>query len=155
MSGTRTRMALLLAFAITAPAAAHAQIDSGRVPLRTALAEIHTFRAAYADFYNKKDAAGLAALYAPDASSLLSDGTVLSGMAAIKAYTMKMAPTFPHLVITPDTTVVFGSTAIEQGTLTYHPTTGATVVERYLVVLRRGMKDWSLLRTAAVTAAKK
>jgi len=154
MSVIRTRMALLLAFAIAAPAAAHAQIDSGRVPLKTALTELNTFRVAYADFYNKKDAAGLAAMYAPDASSVLSDGTVLSGMDAIKAYTVKMAPMFPHLVITPGTTVVFGNSAIEDGTLTYHPTTGATVVERYLVVLRRGMKDWSLLRTAAVTAAK-
>ena len=154
MSVIRTRMALLLAFAIAAPAAAHAQIDSGRVPLKTALTELNTFRAAYADFYNKKDAAGLAAMYAPDASSLLSDGTVLSGIDAIKAYTVKMAPMFPHLVITAETTVVFGNSAIEQGTLTYHPATGATVVERYLVVLRRGMKDWSLLRTAAVTAAK-
>ena len=129
MSVIRTRMALLLAFAITAPAAAHAQIDSGRVPLRTAMTELHTFRAAYADFYNKKDAAGLATTYAPDAHLLLSDGTVLSGIAAIKAYTTKMAPTFPHLVITPGTTVVFGSTAVEDGTLTYHPATGATVVE--------------------------
>ena len=154
MSSPRTRTALLLAFALVAPATVRAQIDSGRVPLKTALSELSTFRAAYADFYNKKDAAGLATMYAPNAHSLLSDGTVLSGVAAIKEYSTKMASSFPHIVITPGSTVVFGNTAVEDGTLTYHPASGPTLVEHYHVVLRRGMKDWALLHTAAVTAAK-
>lgn len=147
-------MALLLTLAIAAPSAVRAQIEEGRVPLKTAVSELHTFRAAYADAYNTKNVAALAAMYDADATILLAKGTVVVGQEAIKHFFTQEAPKFPHLVITSDTMRVFGNTAIDQGTGTYHPAAGATIVERYLVVLRRGMKDWKILRLAAVTVSK-
>jgi ketosteroid isomerase-like protein len=150
----RLPFALLMALAAAVPAVAHAQIEEGRVPLRTALDELNTLRATYADVYNRKDAAGLAALYDPEAIILFSDGTMASGHAAIKAAFLQQAPKFPHVVIASDSIRVYGNTAVDQGTLTYHPTSGPTRVERYLVVLRRGMMDWKIVRGAAVPLTK-
>lgn len=153
-SPVRPAVALLLTLALAAPSVARAQIEEGRVPLRTAVTELQTFRAEYADDYNKKDVAALTALYAPDAIVIMRDGSVLTGQAAIKKAFMTDAAKMPHVVIVSDSMRVYGNTAMDQGTLTSHPAAGGALVDRYLVVLRRGMQDWKIVRLAVVPVAK-
>jgi ketosteroid isomerase-like protein len=142
--------ALLLASALVSPSALHAQIEEGRVPLRTAVTELNTFRVEFADDYNRKDAAAVTALYDADASVILADGSVLMGRAAIGKRNAVDAAKWPHLVIKYDSMRVYGNNAVDVGTSTYHPASGPTVVERYLIVMRRGMKDWKIVRLALV-----
>lgn len=151
-----SRFLVLAGFAVSAavPTLAHAQIDSGMVPLRTAISELNSLRTQYAEMYNKKDVAGLVATYDPGAIAVMSNGTVLMGSDAIRKSLTTDAPNFPHLVIKSDTMRVFGNTAIDEGTLTMHPSSGGEMVERYLVVLRRNMNGWHLIRTMSVPVAK-
>ncbi|MEO5798373.1 MAG: nuclear transport factor 2 family protein [Gemmatimonadales bacterium] len=142
---------LLASVGFAAPAALHAQIEEGRVPLRTAMTELTTFRTEYADDYNRKDAAAVTAMFDPEASVMMADGTVQMGRVAIGKALAAGAAKWPHLVIKSDSMRVFGNTAVDMGTATYHPASGPTVVERYMVVLRRGMKDWKVMRLAQVT----
>lgn len=143
-----------LALAVGMPSAAHAQIDSGLVPLKTAIAEIYSLRVAYADAYNNKDAAALAAMYTADAIWTDEMGHVVKGGDAIKQRLTADAPTFPHMVITPDTLRVFGNTAVDQGTVTMHPAAGGEMIARYLVVLRRDRNGWKLASAVNVSVAK-
>lgn len=149
-----TSAAFLLTVIVAAPSAAYAQIEEGLVPLQTARTEIDRLRAWYATSFNAKDAAALAALYGAEAVWIQSDGKVVSGQPAIKAMLAKDAATFPHVVITSDSLRVFGNTALDHGTLTFHPTGGGEMVERYLVVLRRSMNGWTLVRAISVPVAK-
>ncbi|MES2306475.1 MAG: nuclear transport factor 2 family protein [Gemmatimonadota bacterium] len=148
----RLSVSLLTALAIATPAVLQAQIEEGRVPLRTAMTELATFRTEYADDYNRKDAAAVTALFDPEASVMMADGTVQMGRVAIGKALATGAAKWPHLVIKSDSMRVFGNTAVDMGTATYHPASGPTVVERYLIVLRRGMKDWKIMRLALVTS---
>ncbi len=149
-----TSAAFLLTVIVAAPSAAYAQIEEGLVPLQTAVSELDRLRAWYATSFNAKDAGALAAMYSADAVLIQSNGTVLSGRDAIKSAFVTAAPAFPHLVITSDSVRVYGNTALDHGTLAFHPTAGGEMVERYLVVLRRGMNGWTLLRAISVPVAK-
>ena len=142
--------ALLLTFAFAVPSVVSAQIEEPRIPLQTALSELNLFRSEYADYYNKKDAAALAAMYAPDAIVINADGSVWVGWDAIKNGMMQQAPTYPHLIITTDSMAVYGHTAVDEGTSTMHPAAGGELKAHYLVVLRRGMTDWKIIRLALV-----
>lgn len=153
-SPVRPSVAILLTLALAAPSIARAQIEEGRVPLRTAVTELQTFRAEYADDYNKKDVAALTALFAPDAIVILRDGSVFTGQAAIRKAFLTDPAKMPHVVIVSDSMRVYGNTAMDQGTLTSHPPAGGALVDRYLVVLRRGMQDWKIVRLAVVPVAK-
>ena len=143
--------ALLSTLAFAVPSIARAQIPEDAIPLQTLTSEMNRFRVEYADHYNNKDVAALVAMYAPDAIVTLEDGTTHVGREAIKAALTKMAPTFPHLVITSDTLLSFGHTAIDVGTTTMHPQGGGELTSRYLVVLRRPMRDWQILRVSLVS----
>lgn len=147
---SRPAIAFVLALAVAAPFPALAQIEPDRVPLQTALTELHRLREEYAQAYNKKDAGALAAMYTDDAVMVTSTGAVFVGNAAIRTAFSAAAPTFPHLVITSDTLRVFGNTAVDQGTLIQHPTKGGEMKHRYLAVLRRGMQEWKLVRVMSV-----
>jgi uncharacterized protein (TIGR02246 family) len=125
-------------------------IERPRVPLRTALSEIKTFRASYADAYNKKDSTAVASMYAPDAIVIQGDGNVLFGKDAIQKTIATNAPTWPQLSIESDTVRVFGNTAFDVGTTHAKRSTGAEEVSHYLVVLRRGLKDWTIKSLAVV-----
>lgn len=149
-----TSAAFLLTLVVAAPSAAYAQIEEGLVPLQTARSEIERLRAGYATSFNAKDAAAVAAMYGAEAVWIKSDGKVVSGQSAIKTMLAQDAATFPHLVITSDSVRVFGNTAIDHGTLAFHPTGGGEVLEKYLVVLRRGMNGWTLVRAISVPVAK-
>lgn len=144
----RTTLALLLALVGLAPTAARAQIEENRVPLQTKLTELYRFREEYAAAFNKKDHAAITAMYDASAIVITRDGAVAVGKGAVANAMAAAAPTWAHVVLTSDSMSVYGNTAVDQGTARYHPAGGAEVVERYLVVLRRGMQEWKIVHVA-------
>ena len=118
--------------------------------MQTALTELARFRERYAEMYNTKDVAELALMYGDHAIVIAKDGSMTVGKPAITALLKMLAPSFTHVVITSDSMTVYGNTAVDHGTAKYHPTGKPEVVERYLVVLRRGMKEWKLVSLASV-----
>jgi ketosteroid isomerase-like protein len=144
-------LSLAVAFAFIATASAYAQgIETPRVPLRTAIKELNTLRAEYADLYNKKDVAALVAMYSGDAVVVRADGSTLVGQQAIGKALAQDAPTWKPMVIASDTMRVFGNTAWDIGTLTTRTPTGDPSVSHYLVVLRRGIQTWKVSSLALV-----
>lgn len=142
---------LLLALGLSAPSAAAAQgIEEPRIPLRTALAELNTLRTEFVDAFNRKDGAALADMYATDVLYVDRDGSVVMGDSAARAAIMEAAPNWPHAVLNSENVQVYGNTAIDVGTWTEHPAGGGERVVRYMVVLRRGMNGWKIVRRAAV-----
>lgn len=162
MIARRTWSSLPLAALLVciATAGANAQgIESPRVPVRTAIKELNTLRAEYADLYNKKDVAAITAMYLADAVMVQPDGTTLLGRAAIGKALTDQAPTWQQVSIKSDTMRVFGNTAWDVGTLTSRSPEGDASVSHYLVVLRRGVQVWQVSSLAVVaepqvTAAK-
>jgi len=146
----RATAGLLLLLAAALPSVARAQIPDSTVPLKTVISETNTFRTEYAEYYNNKDVAHLVDMYDADAILIAGDGTTLMGQAAIREYFTKGAPNFPHMVLTSDSLVAFGSTAVIVGTLTAHPQAGGEEVSRYLTVLRRNYRQWKIVRVAVV-----
>lgn len=149
--------ALLLMLASAAPSALRAQIPDSVIPLQTVISEMNRFRAEYADHFNRKDVAGLMTMYAADAIFTAEDGTRYTGQEAIKGYFTQMAATMPHIVVTTESLLSFGGTAIDMGTITMHPPGGGEVKSRYLAVLRRelgGAGNWDLVRVARTAVTK-
>jgi uncharacterized protein (TIGR02246 family) len=131
-------------------------VEAPRLPLRTALDELGTLRAEYAEAWNRKDGAAVAAMYAPDAIAIRTDGAVLRGSTEISSW-FKDSSGWPHMVLESDSVKVFGNTAVDVGTVRMHPEGGAEMVAHYLVVLRRNMQNWKIVSAATVpvTAAAK
>jgi uncharacterized protein (TIGR02246 family) len=146
----RAWLPLMVSLALFPNLATGQGIERPRVPLRTALTEIRTFRAAYADAYNQKDSVTVANMYAPDAIVIQSDGNVLFGKDEIRKAIATDAPGWPQLSITSDTVRVFGNTAFDVGTTRSQRSSGGEEVSHYLVVLRRGLKDWVIKSLAVV-----
>jgi len=149
--------ALFVTLAFSMPSTASAQIPDSVIPLQTVISETNRFRAEYADHFNKKDVAGLMTLYAADAIFTAEDGTQYSGKAAISAYFTKMVSTMPHIVVTSESLLSYGGTAIDMGTITMHPPAGGEMKSRYLAVLRRelgGGGNWDLIRVARTPVTK-
>ena len=136
---------------VTGAAPAHAQgIESPRVPVRTAIKEINTLRAEYADLYNKKDAKALTAMYLPDAVLIRGDGSTLSGQDAIGKDLADQAPSWKH-----DSHQLRYDAGLRQYGLGHgqaeHPgPNGEASVSHYLVVLRRGVEKWQISSVAVV-----
>lgn len=148
----RSWLTLACSLALLIPAVAIAQgIEQPRVPLRTALDEIRTLREAYAKAFNDKNAATVAGMYAPDAVVIRADGVVLTGNEAIRKDLE--AGQWPAMSITSDNVRVYGNTALDVGTVSMTPAGGKENVSHYLVVLRRGIKDWKVSRVAVVPEA--
>lgn len=147
-SRTRSFLPLVLALALAAPTVARAQIEEPRIPLQTKLSELNRFRTEYAENYNKKDAAAVAAMYAPDAILIDLAGAAFMGIDKIREMFTSGAASSPHLVITSDSMAVYGNTAVDMGTVKAHPAAGGEQVSRYLVVLRRDVNGWKLVRVA-------
>lgn len=141
-----------LAFVATSLAAAQG-VDAPRVPLRTAIKEINTLRAEYADLYNKKDAAALTAMYLPEAVMIRDDGSTLLGQAAIGKVLADEAASWQQITLSSDTMRVFGNTAWDVGSLSQGSGSEASV-SRYLVVLRRGLQAWKVSSVAIVPATR-
>ena len=157
----RARISLLaasLALIATSPASAQG-IETPRVPVRTAIKEINTLRAEYADLYNHKNAAAITAMYLPDAVMIRADGSTLLGRTAIGKALGEDAVSWESITISSDTMRVFGNTAWDVGTLNSQTSGGDATVNHYLVVLRRGVQTWQISSLAVVpeshaTAAK-
>jgi ketosteroid isomerase-like protein len=141
-------LAMALALLATSPAAAQG-IEAPRVPVRTAIKEINTLRAEYAELYNQKDAAALTAMYLPDAVVIRGDGSTLLGQAAIGKAFAEEAAKWGRLTISSDTMRVFGNTAWDVGSMSIQGSEGETA-SRYLVVLRRGIQTWQVSSVAVV-----
>lgn len=152
-----TAGAALLTLALVVPTTASAQIPDSVIPLQTVVSETNRFRAEYATHFNNKDVAGLMTMYAADAIFTAEDGTRYTGREAIKEYFAKMAATMPHIVVTSESLLSFGGTAIDMGTITMHPPGGGEHKSRYLAVLRRelgGAGNWDLVRVARTAVTK-
>jgi ketosteroid isomerase-like protein len=141
-----------LAFVATSLAAAQG-IEAPRVPLRTAIKEINTLRAQYADLYNQKDAGALTAMYLPDAVLVRGDGSTVVGQAAIGKALAEEAPSWKQIALVSDTMRVFGNTAWDVGSMSTQGSGADASASRYLVVLRRGMQEWKISSVAVVPEA--
>ena len=148
LSLSGSRLSLLAALTVALPALASAQgIETPRIPLRTALNEISAFRAEYEEAYNKHDMAALTAMYAPDAVVIAPTGERFIGRAAIRKM-LEADSAAGTTRFESDTTRVVGHTAWEVGTMSSDKGSA-----QYLVVLRRGLKDWQLASVAVVPEA--
>jgi uncharacterized protein (TIGR02246 family) len=128
-------------------------IEKPRVAVRTALDELRALRAEYSEAFNKKDTATLVDMYAPDATVIRGDGTMLSGKEAIQK-SIEAGP-WQKMSIESDTVRVFGNTAVDVGTVRRSRSEGGEDVSHYLVVLRRGVKVWKINSLAAVPEGSK
>lgn len=147
---SRSGVLLLVALTMGVPSLARAQgIEEPRIPLRTALNEINSLRAAYEEAYNRKDAATLTAMYEPDAVMIRPDGLLL-GRAAIGKALADESATWTQTTFASDSMRVFGHTAWDAGTLSSSDADGGPLVTHFLVVLRRGLKDWRISSLAVV-----
>jgi ketosteroid isomerase-like protein len=150
----RRWLPVLLAIALATPVVARAQIEEPRIPLRTAINEINTFRSAYQDAYNKQDVDALVAMYAPDAVVVAGDGSIAKGPDEIRASLKKEMGMLSQITIMSDSMAVYGHTAWDVGTLK-GTTKDGEQVSHYLAVLRRGLTDWQLSSVAVVPVVKK
>lgn len=141
------KLATVLFALALAPAVASAQIEEPRIPLQTKLTELNRFRTEYAEYWNSKNISALAGMWAADAMFNDADGKTYKGAAVKQWYTERQA-NMPHLVLESDSMAIYGNTAVDMGTSKMHPAGGAEMVARYLVVLRRGMNGWKLVRAA-------
>jgi uncharacterized protein (TIGR02246 family) len=140
---------LVLAAGISMPAIASGQgIPANHVPLSTTLGDIAKLRTGYAEAWNAKDAKTLNAMYLADATVIDADGSMVSGWKAIAKKNEDAAPNWPHTVITSQSVKVYGSTAVDVGTVAMHPADGGEMKYNYLVVLRHGVHGWKLQNVA-------
>lgn len=147
----RSSLAFVAALALVAASSAHAQgVESPRVPLRTAITEINTLRAEYADAYNRKATTVLATMFLPDAVMIRPDGSMLMGQTAIGKALAQDAPGWGQATLVSDTMRVFGNTAWDVGRLNSKSAKGDASVTHYLVVLRRGIQEWKISSLAVV-----
>ena len=137
---------LVLALALATPVVARAQIEEPRIPLQTKMSELLRFRTQYAENFNKKDVAAVVAMYSNDIIVIDPNGAVTKGLDQLQIGMAQGAPNWPHLVIESDSMAVYGNTAVDVGTAKQHPAGGGEVVARYVVVLRRDMNGWKIVR---------
>jgi uncharacterized protein (TIGR02246 family) len=151
---SRAWLPLIVSLAVLLPSVANGQgIERPRVPLRTALDELRELREEYAEAFNNKDTAKLVGMYAPDATLIGGDGTVLKGKEAIQK-SLEAGP-WMKMSLASDTVRVFGNTAVDVGTVRMAGSGGHEDVSHYLVVLRRGLKTWKAISVAIVPEAGK
>lgn len=137
------QLALVAGFSI--PAIASGQgIPKGHVPVSTTLGDIAKLRTAYGEAWNAKDAKTLNAMFTADATVIDADGSVASGWKEIAKKNEDAAPNWPHTVITSQSVKVYGTTAVDVGTVAMHPADGGEMKYHYLVVLRHGVNGWKL-----------
>ncbi len=151
---SRAWLLLIVSLALLLPTVVVGQgIEAPRVPIRTAHNELSAVREEYADAFNRKDAGAVAAMYATDATAIWGDGTALTGRPAIQQR-LEAGP-WSKMSITSDTVRVYGNTAVDMGTVRMSVAGGDEQVSHYLVVLRRGVKDWKINSLAVVPEMKK
>jgi ketosteroid isomerase-like protein len=140
------KLATVLFALALAPTVASAQIEEPRIPLQTKMSELTRFRTEYAEYWNSKNVTALTAMWSADAMFNDGDGKTYKGSDAVKQWYTERQANMPHLVIESDSMAIYGNTAVDMGTTKMHPAGGAEMVARYLVVLRRGMNGWKVVR---------
>ena len=149
-------VSVVVALSAASPMAAAAQgVETPHIPLRTAIDELNSTRARYAEAFNAKNADAVTAFYLPEAILIDDHGNQTMGAEAIGEMMKKNAPTWPHMVLTSDTVRVYGGTALDFGTIKTHPKAGGENVSRYLAVLRKGTKGWKLAAVSSVPVTTK
>ncbi len=147
----RRAVPLVLAVVLATPAVLHAQgIEQPRIPLRTALNEISALRASYQEAFNRNDVKALMGMFEPDAVMIGGDGVVLNTHSEISKSLERMAGNGAKETISSDLVRVWGHTAYDMGTVSETGSDGKTQVSHYLVVLRRGLKEWNISSLAVV-----
>ncbi|MEO6056327.1 MAG: nuclear transport factor 2 family protein [Gemmatimonadales bacterium] len=146
---------VVLALSLVAGTAAAQGVETPHIPLRTAIDQLNTTRASYAEAFNAKDAGTVTAMYLDEAIVVRPDGSQIMGAKAIGEAMKTDAPNWPHMVLTSDTVRVYGGTALDFGTVTTHSKSGAENVSHYLAVLRRGMRGWKIAAVAQVPVKEK
>ena len=154
-SRLRRAVPLVLALSLVGTAGAAQGVETPHIPLRTAIDELNTTRSTYAEAFNAKNSAAVAAMYLDEAVVTRADGSRIMGAKAIAEAMKEEAPSWPHIVITSDTVRVYGGTALDFGTTKTHAKTGEESVSRYLAVLRRGLKGWKIAALAQVPVTEK
>ncbi|MEP7325086.1 MAG: nuclear transport factor 2 family protein [Gemmatimonadota bacterium] len=142
----RSSLPLVLALALAATTVARAQIEEPRIPLQTKMSELTRFRTEYAENFNKKDINAVVAMYSRDVIVVEPTGNVIKGIDGVRAWFTQGAANLPHLVIESDSMTVYGNTAVDVGTAKQHPAAGGEMVARYIVVLRRDLNGWKIVR---------
>ena len=146
----RSWLYLTLLLISVGPSLASGQgIERPRVPLKKAVDEIRAFRAAYEDAFNKKDSSSVASMYSPD-GIMINDAGIVVGGDAIRKSLAAEAPNWPQMTISSDTLRVVGNTAWDIGTTRAKAPGSDERVSHYLVVLRRGYKEWRINSLAVV-----
>jgi ketosteroid isomerase-like protein len=153
-SGFCRAIPLALALSLLGGAAAAQGVETPHIPLRTVIDELNSTRAQYAEAFNAKNAAAVAAFYLDEAIVIRPDGSELTGVKAIADQLKQDAPTWPHMVLSSDTVRVYGGTALDFGTVKTHPKAGGEQVSHYLAVLRRGLRGWKLAAVAQVPVSQ-
>jgi ketosteroid isomerase-like protein len=142
------KLATVLFALALAPTVATAQIEEPRIPLQTKMSELNRFRVEYAEYWNKKDVPALVAMWSEDVVFYDVDGQSYRGRDQVRKWYTDRSANMPHLVLESDSMTVYGNTAVDLGTSKMHPAGGGEQVARYLVVLRRNMNGWKLVRAA-------
>ncbi len=147
----RVCVPLALGLVVAATSVASAQgIEEPRIPLTTAVTELTRFRAEYSDNLTRRDVKALVAMYEPDAIVVRADAMTITGKAALEAWLTERTVDIQSGTLKSDTLRVFGNTAIDVGATTITRKGGGQTVTRYLVVFRRGTKDWKIFRVALI-----
>jgi ketosteroid isomerase-like protein len=142
------RLATVLFALALAPSVASAQIEEPRIPLQTKMSELNRFRTEYAENWNSKNVNALVGMYSADVMVNDADGRVYTGHDAVKGWFTERQANMPHMVIESDSLAIYGNTAVDMGTSKMHPAGAAEQVARYIVVLRRNMNGWKIVRAA-------
>jgi uncharacterized protein (TIGR02246 family) len=147
------QLALVAGFSV--PTIASGQgIPAAHIPVSTTLGDIAKLRTAYGEAWNAKDAKAVNAMYTSDATAIDVDGSVVSGWKAIAKKNEDAAPNWPHTVITSQSVKLYGTTAVDVGTVAMHPKEGGEMMYHYLVVLRHGVNGWKLQDIAVAPIPK-
>ena len=150
----RPTASLLLAMAlalVTTSLLAAQGVETPRVPLRTAIKEINTLRAEYAALTTRRTPRPSPRCTCRTRSSSARTGNHADGTgAAVSKAFSEEAANWGQITLSSDTTRVFGNTAWDVGSMSSRGSDGNQSVQRYLVVLRRGVQTWQISSVAVV-----
>lgn len=146
--GVAALLALVMVVGMTAMTASGAE-PAGNQAASTA-AQIRAATARWVDAFNRKDARGIVALYAPDAVLLGTSSAVLRDNPALVAEYFSSLPNLGDAVITvgADRVQLFGDTAIHSGYYTRSAMQDGRLVEnpaRFTFVYARRDGQWHIV----------
>lgn len=152
-SVTTCVLAVLTAAVIAGCAKPAADREDTGLAMRGTAAGLDSLRQAYAETYNRHDAATLASYYADDAVAIQQNGMLSDGRAAIQASWPQDTALWGSITITPTKpATIVDNVAWEVGTVAIQMAQRGrtmTIQNRYLVLLQHD-GSWKLKATAGV-----